>query len=292
MANYVNTSLHITGPVDDLNAFKAHIDIVPEYVQREIQEYNEANKDVFIKEAGGPYSPKPLTYSGFSFHSFITPPIENYEVYKGTHGFVDGQLVGREDENWYNWNTSNWGTQGDAMIGELDVYTDRTGCATSIQIRFETKWTAPTGLWQALTDKFPNLSFEVWWEEEQNYGQELTLFNGDVSVDREWDIPESHQDWENLGRTEECICQWMDETDNYFDDCPDKTYQNTDIHLWEVVVVTRYVVEAPDEHSAKVAAAAKENDWAMPEHSVVKSIDYTHREETNLLEENIRKIEE
>jgi hypothetical protein len=291
MANYVFNHITIKGSVDELQRFKDHIDEPPEYVRRRIEEQNKRMGLDGAEKEPDPFSPA-KQYQGFSFHSFITPSPEKYDVYYSDMNVaIDPDT---QEDNWYTWNNRNWGTQSDSSVNDIEFYSDRTGCLTSIHIRFETKWNPPEHLWQALTDQFPDLVFSVWWEEEQIYGQELTLLKGTVTVDKEWDTPSSHTDWADLGREEECVCGWDDNSDEYYDDCPGKTEAEPPIlNQYEVVVVTRYLVNAYSDTSAKLAAAAVENDWDMPEGSELVSVNYTHKEETNLIVEDVKnKLEE
>jgi hypothetical protein len=94
----------------------------------------------------------------------------------------------------------------------------------------------------------PELDFDFSSEEEQGWGAEYTSSDGDdvdengvltksLIMTREWDIPQSHQDYVDLDR--ECNCESEPDDEEYwFDDCP---RPETD---FVVVVERRYIVKA------------------------------------------------
>ena len=51
-----------------------------------------------------------------------------------------------EEENWYNWNTKNWGTKWDVGNAEF-CWNDDDMC---VWISFETAWSPPIGVYEAL----------------------------------------------------------------------------------------------------------------------------------------------
>lgn len=150
----------------------------------------------------------------FSFWNFVSPPEDKWELYFGTSGWVDGGRVGDPEWNWYPWNADNWGCKWDAGNPDV-VYTDGENYAN---ITFETPWDAPRSLIAAIGQQHKELIITWHFEEEQGWGGEIELDNGESSF-VEWDIPDSHADYEKRGN--ECPCDWMG--DNFrFEDCPVK----------------------------------------------------------------------
>lgn len=62
-------------------------------------------------------------------------------------------------ENWYNWRIENWGTKWDLSMVELDINDD------SVSFNCETAWAPPNSALQKISGDFPNLSFEIFFEE-------------------------------------------------------------------------------------------------------------------------------
>jgi hypothetical protein len=127
-------------------------------------------------------------------------------------------------DTWYNWNNENWDTKWDAKVDEnttadLDQYETEDG-QYNVTYRFDTAWSPPMPVYRALAEKYPHLDFDIRWEEEQGFGEELTGSVGELSVISSWDIPETHADY--IGRGEDCQFCMFGEQDEMVDDCPDK----------------------------------------------------------------------
>lgn len=153
----------------------------------------------------------------FSFWNIITPTdLEHYFT----------------KENWYNWNVDNWGVKWDAKLEEravdqLEVTTYESG-TTAVSYHFETAWGAPNEIFVALAEKYPHLEFDIEWEEEQGFGAEVSIVDGEVSVVREWDIPSSHADYVERDREDSCICYYETDPEEMYDDCPPAIEANAD----------------------------------------------------------------
>lgn len=154
----------------------------------------------------------------FSFANFICPPQEALDSgeYWATHGFSEGKESGNTPNNWYNFNTREWGTKWDAGQAEVEK------TAEGVAVAFETAWSPPEPIFHAMVEQFPDLTFDIWWEEEQGFGAELTGENGELTLDKEWDIPESHADYVAQDKEDSCICEWNDYKEEWYDDCPNK----------------------------------------------------------------------
>lgn len=124
---------------------------------------------------------------------------------------------------WYGWNVNNWGTKWDASDPTVEYnegdYLGEHGTTSSIDFAFRTAWSPPTAFLVELSRQYPLLHIENEWQEEQGFGAVEIFNNGEGTLDREWDIPNSHAEWEALDQEDRCICTWGDQED-YFDDCP------------------------------------------------------------------------
>jgi hypothetical protein len=116
--------------------------------------------------------------------------------------------------HWYDWNIRNWGTKWDT-----DAELERLG-DDHAYYRFETAWSPPVEVISSLSAQYPAVVFSLEWEEEQGFGGEFFFRGGEMEVAKEWDIPDSHADYEE--RDGECYCQIEDE-EYWFDDCPRET---------------------------------------------------------------------
>lgn len=207
-----------------------------------------------------PDDPEPFEPE-FSFHAFITLPESKYAEYRETNGSkLDGNggiiRTGDTEFNWYNWNTKNWHTKWDACNPEIDVNSD-----TNIQIRFDTAWSPPMPVFEKMVSMFPALSFNIEWEEEQEWGGRARGLCGEFTVVEEWDIPSSHADYEALGKDCGNCQRWYSDTpDEWYDDCPDKAEQIAKQNMEKIMVNNTITVTGADVSVGEVVESFMDND--------------------------------
>ena len=148
-------------------------------------------------------------------------------------------------DGWYDWNVREWGTKWDACDADYDDNTDEA--SPNLYYSFNTAWSIPEPIYQAILEQHPELDFRFYAEEEQGWGAEYkssSADNGERSLEltEEWDIPDSHADYVNRGR--ECNCEHEDDEDYWYEDCP---RQGKD---FVVVVERRYIVKAESAEKA------------------------------------------
>ena len=78
------------------------------------------------------------------------------EVVAETFNFPDG----KNDDRWYHWCVENWGTKW-----EPDMYGNELSDYDSLEITFNTAWSPPEGVVEKLREKFPELSFQCFFDE-------------------------------------------------------------------------------------------------------------------------------
>ena len=78
------------------------------------------------------------------------------EVVAETYNFPDG----KNDDRWYHWCIENWGTKWEPDMLGLDV-----SDYDSLEITFNTAWSPPEGVVEKLREKFPELSFQCFYDE-------------------------------------------------------------------------------------------------------------------------------
>ena len=77
-------------------------------------------------------------------------------------------------KTWYSWCVEHWGTKWNAY-GYTEV--NRKG-AESVEIQFETAWSPPVPIYEALHERFPNLEITACWSDEGSYERE-EVFHGE-----------------------------------------------------------------------------------------------------------------
>jgi hypothetical protein len=253
MPNHVYNSLQASGTHADLLALKEKLETRPRLV----------SEDDWTSQGT----------SQFSYHAFVAPEESVTDgEYHETHGSGPDGPTGQTAGNWYNWNLNNWNTKWDAYDVDLSWHYDSNKELTSLTVSWQSAWDAPYPVFKAMVEQHPTLDWDFKWEEEQGWGGQSVGQDGDYSVTREWDIPNSHADWGNIGKADECRCSWADDPTDYFTDCPD--YEPDKPIKFTVTITTQYVVETNTEERAKEAIEAFESGYAMPEYTQVLDVEY------------------
>lgn len=203
MPNWVSNSLTISGKVADLESFIEKATAVSPL------------RESYPKDEQDDLKPK------FSFSNFVAPPQESLDSgeYHATHGWSGGEKSGNTPNNWYNFNTREWGTKWDACDPEVE---DINTTAESVRVRFQTAWSPPQGVFGAMAEQHPELTFKIYSEEEQGWAVEYVGEDGCLEIEKEWDIPNSHADYVERDREEDCNCNWGADKEDWYDDCPGK----------------------------------------------------------------------
>ena len=89
------------------------------------------------------------------------PKLEQMKSPKGevmweTYNFPDGT----NDDRWYSWCISNWGTKWDACNVEIDYYDD-----SQIEMRFDTAWSPPEPICKRLREMFEDIHISWFYDE-------------------------------------------------------------------------------------------------------------------------------
>lgn len=214
MPNWVFTAMSVSGKPEDLTKFvekakKPHTTYWKDYKTEEVKE--EIDERVI------------------SFWNFKKP--ENEQLYFGASDYKPEGYENMSTEEkmavsmlfksdgWYDWNIRNWGTKWNACDAEM---TEDNVASGSVSYMFNTAWSPAENAFQAMVEQHPELSFEFRCVEEQGWGVVFVGEGGEMSVEKEWDIPDSHEEW--MAVDEECrACSWQDDPEDWYDDCPDKT---------------------------------------------------------------------
>lgn len=143
-----------------------------------------------------------------SYWNMVSPPEEKFDLY-----FGQGSLASEDKTwGWYNWNISNWGCKWDASEAMITYDSDR-----EITYHFQSPWSPPLEAVSKLSEQYPETKINIYWVEEQGYGADQDFTAGEITTNKSWDIPETHQ--ENMDIKDYC---WACENgDDLYEDCPD-----------------------------------------------------------------------
>jgi hypothetical protein len=211
MPNWVFNSLTIEGEEEQVQKAKAQLN-----APYERNSQNGRDSKVEVVKYSNPI---------FSFWNIIAPPLDKREEYEGIHGYADGEKQGDGAFNWYNFNNREWGTKWDVAISDENKFPDTSindTDPTSVQYSFQTAWSPPIEALEKLSEQYPELEITLDWEEEQGFGGEYLFIDGSHSILKEWDIPNSHEDYVERDNVDGCVCSNEEDTDEWYDDCPGK----------------------------------------------------------------------
>lgn len=170
MPNWVYNSLHIEGEAEDIKRLKEQVN------QPFIRQHDQWNPET------GKMELKDYSYSNpvFAFWNIIKPTdMETYQLQQDPNH--DNTVIDFKGNNWYDWNVRNWGTKWDVGVGDEEKYPETElihDDETVIAYRFNTAWGTPIQAIETLSSQYPNLEFNLSFEEETGWGGEYIFVDG------------------------------------------------------------------------------------------------------------------
>ena len=79
--------------------------------------------------------------------------VDNDTPFQSIHPLPDG-------EDAYSWRVTHWGAKWDADCFDVNLHSDGT-----LSVVFDTAWSPPLGVMTRLAERFPSLSFRLFYEE-------------------------------------------------------------------------------------------------------------------------------
>lgn len=98
---------------------------------------------------------------GFDFNAVIKTP---KEIFQGSLRQKERDKYG--ENNWYDWNTKNWGTKWNAYeVHYLNNSYDDDTEVFDILVKFDTAWSIPAPIFEKLSEDF---NVQVTWKDEMD----------------------------------------------------------------------------------------------------------------------------
>lgn len=176
MANFVGNDIDISGKKADIDKMFSEVivQIKDEYTNR-MEDY-------------------------FDFNKVIPMPPHQPDTNKPNPFWGKGHDLGQKEKkkygkkNWYDWSVDNWDTKWNASNDQMINRPYQEGIKGKIY--FSTAWSPPESIFYALSKKYPTLTFDIRWIEEQGFGAKYTLKNGKVSNYQEIDDAWEDEEWD------------------------------------------------------------------------------------------------
>lgn len=170
MPNWVYNSLQATGSVEDIAKLKSQLN------QPFVRQHEQWNSETGQMEFKDYHYSNPV----FAFWNIIKPTdMATYQLQKDPNH--DDSIIDFKGNNWYDWNVRNWGTKWDVAVGDEDKYPDTEITHDDVSVvayRFNTAWGAPLQAIEMLSAQYPEIEFELSFEEETGWGGEYILVGG------------------------------------------------------------------------------------------------------------------
>jgi hypothetical protein len=154
----------------------------------------------------------------FDFNRIIPIPEELQETSAPNNLNPDEMKAKYGFSDWYEWRVFNWGTKWNASDVELNLETPQ-----QIHISFQTAWSPPLPVIEAISKQFPFTYITLDWEEEGGYYGKLEFEKGVVTSNYEGEIDCAYR-WQTWG---DCIpdCDDCGECDCEVCNCSKRTQQ-------------------------------------------------------------------
>lgn len=238
MPNWCYNTLTIEGNESDITTIKAQLN---KPFSRQHDTWNMETRQMELKY---------VTYSNpvFSFWNIIAP--SDLEAYNKQDDFSKPleERLKFEGNNWYDWNVRNWGTKWDVAVSDDETYPEtelisEEDWSDRIAYRFNTAWNPPMEAITNLSQQYPNLTFNLSYEEETGWGGEVEFKDGEANILEQYE--NKCRDCDEINSLEYCEndcgeicsdCHYMGEADlDQVAECEDHKIYLDNVPEWRKV---------------------------------------------------------
>lgn len=171
MPNWCYNSLSIEGSKEEISAIKRQLN---QPFQRQHDQWNMETHQMELLDTN--YS-NPV----FAFWNIVKPTnLEEYNK-QSDHSLPMAEQMLFKGDNWYDFNVRNWGTKWDVAVRDGEDYPETELMEedeTSLAYRFNTAWSPPLPAIEALSAQYPDVEFNLSYEEETGWGGEYLFIDG------------------------------------------------------------------------------------------------------------------
>ena len=178
MPNWVFNHLTVKGDSKDIDVVKAQLN------SPFSKEHTSWNPKTHTLDTSTTMYSNPV----FAFWNIVRPT-DLYTYAQQSDPNADPKVAWSGD-NWYDWNIRNWGCKWDVGIADDNHFVDTSMDELKdggVQYNFDTAWSPPSEAIEKLSSQHPNLTFKLYYEEEQGWGAEVEYINGEGKTILEYD---------------------------------------------------------------------------------------------------------
>ena len=215
MPNWCYNYLSVEGPIDKIEKLK--IQLNQPFTKMHDQWNMQTNKMEVTETV---YSNPVFAFHNIYNHTQAGITDEQY-IQQPDHKL--GEPIRFDGNHWYDFNVREWGTKWDVAVRddeeypETELYHDVKG---ELGYKFNTAWSPPAPAIEKLSAQYPELEFNLSYEEETGWGGEIVFIDGQGSEIEAygWKCRECDNTEEDTPYCEECD----------FDTCPACGYNESD----------------------------------------------------------------
>ncbi len=256
MPNWVYNTLTIQGP-------KSEIDMIKDRLNKPFtvlhDSWNMETGNMEIKETH--YSAPVFAFwnihspleDGITMEEYVKQPNRLGTDMKDPDWFAKEVEHAKTQHDWYNWNTSNWGTKWDVAVTDEDKYPETElleykseGDDNWLVYKYNTAWSPAVSVLVTLSLLVPNSLLTLSFEEETGWGGEYEILRGNVTELEEYD--NKCRDCDELNTLDYCendcgeiclSCNWLGEADlDCVAECPTHAVYLDSEHVPDYRLVT------------------------------------------------------
>ena len=190
MPNWVYNTLTIQGP-------KSEIDFIKDKLNQPYKVLHDSwNMKTNVMEVSESIYSAPV-FAFWNIHSPLEDGITMEEYVKqptrlgistdSPDWFAKEVAHAKTQTDWYNWNTSKWGTKWDVAVSDGDEYPDTEllehkseGDDNWLVYKYNTAWSPAVTILTKLSNLVPNCLLTLEYEEETGWGGEYEIVRGEV----------------------------------------------------------------------------------------------------------------
>jgi hypothetical protein len=131
---------------------------------------------------------------GITMEEYVQQPNRLGVDTKDPAWFAKEVAHAKTQKDWYNWNTSNWGTKWDVAVVDGNEYSNTElleekseGDDNWVVYKYETAWSPAVTILTKLSNLVPNCLLTLEFEEETGWGGEYEIVRGEVKELAEWE---------------------------------------------------------------------------------------------------------
>jgi hypothetical protein len=197
MPNWCYNTLTIQGPKDQVDYIKEKLNrpftVLHDRWNMETQEM-EITETTYSAPVFAFWNIHSPLEDGITMEEYVKQPARLGIDTNSPDWFAKEVEFAKTQHDWYNWNTSNWGTKWDVAVSDDDKYPETelldyvsNGQDNWVVYKYNTAW-APAGTAaEKLSKLVPNCVITLEYEEETGWGGELEFVNGNNTAVYEYE---------------------------------------------------------------------------------------------------------